>query len=81
MNITNRTGYKGSPWQGPMATGNVFDFMLRMRTQLSLWPYRDQMVNVNNLCMPFSPHCPPQGSLRGMVEGLLQVHKANVLTA
>ena len=48
VKITNRIGDKGQPWRSPTPTENVFDFVPRMRTQLSLCLYRDRMARPLN---------------------------------
>ena len=54
MKITNRIGDKGQPWQSPTPTENEFDFLSRMRTQLSLWFYKDRMAHSNGASNPYS---------------------------
>ncbi|XP_037602146.1 A disintegrin and metalloproteinase with thrombospondin motifs 17 isoform X2 [Sebastes umbrosus] len=78
MKFTNRIGDKGQTWRRPSPTGNVFDFVPSIRTQLSLWLYKDQMACNNGLSTPYF-HSDPRRTLSGDTVGsLFQVHKTHV---
>ncbi|KAK0143171.1 hypothetical protein N1851_018694 [Merluccius polli] len=54
MNITSRIGDKGQPWRNPTPTENVFDFVPRIQTQLSLCLYKARMARTNGPGTPYS---------------------------
>ena len=68
----HKQNHKGQLWRSPTPTENVLDFVPRIRTQLSLCLYKDQMAHTNGPSTPYS-RSTPQGT-----QGLFQVHKAHV---
>lgn len=55
-NVKKRTGDKGQLWHRSRFNGNLFDFVPRTQTQISLWLYRDWRAHSNEPGSPHSDH-------------------------
>lgn len=56
VNIMNRIGDKGQSWWSPTPTENVFVFVSRIWTQLSLWLDKDLKMGTTTSVCHFKQH-------------------------